>query len=50
MRVSNLYGRNIDKLGIKQEVMKLIAHQDSEVRYYALSAVQKYMANLWSAI
>jgi hypothetical protein len=42
--------RIIEKLGIKQSIMRLIAHEDSEVRYYALNTVQKYMSNLWSAI
>jgi hypothetical protein len=43
-----LSGRNIEKLGLKETIMKLISHEDSEVRFYALSTVQKYMSNFWS--
>ncbi|KAI9493260.1 ATPase V1 complex subunit H [Zychaea mexicana] len=31
-------------LGAKQRVMELMTHEDQEVRYYALSATQKYFA------
>ena len=48
--IQHFYFRNIEKLGIKQSIMRLISNEDSEVRYFALNTVQKYMSNLWSAI
>jgi hypothetical protein len=42
--------RYIEKLEIKQEVMKLITHPDTEVRYHALSAVQKYLSGIFTAL
>ena len=42
--------KNIDKLETKHDIMKLISHEDSDVRYNALNSVQKYMSNLWVSI
>lgn len=39
--------RYIEAFGTKQQLMHLMAHHDSEVRFNALSSVQKYMSNLW---
>ncbi|KAI9347485.1 ATPase V1 complex subunit H [Pilaira anomala] len=36
--------KNLEIIGAKQRVMELMTHQDSEVRYHALSATQKYFA------
>jgi V-type H+-transporting ATPase subunit H len=40
--------RNVELLGIKQSIMALISHPDPEVRYQALTAMQKYMKKLWN--
>ncbi|PJF16840.1 V-type proton ATPase subunit H-like protein [Paramicrosporidium saccamoebae] len=40
--------QNLDKLGIKQKIMSLISHPDSEVRFQALSSMQKYMVKVWN--
>ncbi|XP_077966208.1 V-type proton ATPase subunit H-like isoform X2 [Styela clava] len=37
----------IDQLGIKQMVMQLLGHEDSQVKYNALIAVQKLMVHNW---
>lgn len=42
--------RLIEALGTKQQLMHLMAHQNPDVRFSALSTVQKYMANLWYTI
>ncbi|GAA5806858.1 hypothetical protein MFLAVUS_000206 [Mucor flavus] len=36
--------KNLEIIGAKQRVMELMTHQDSDVRYHALSATQKYFA------
>lgn len=36
--------KRLQDLGAKQKIMELMTHQDPEVRYYALSATQKYFA------
>lgn len=38
----------LQSLGTKQQIMQLMNHPDSDVRYNAIMAVQKYMANIWS--
>ena len=41
-------GKNIiEQLGGKQLVMQLLAHEDPNVRYEALLAVQKLMVHNW---
>lgn len=37
----------IEQLGLKQIVMKLLSHQNSDVKYNALIAVQKLMVHNW---
>lgn len=37
----------IEQLGSKQVVMQLLAHDDPNVRYEALLAVQKLMVHNW---
>lgn len=39
--------RTIENLGGKQLVMQLLAHEDPNVRYEALLAVQKLMVHNW---
>jgi V-type H+-transporting ATPase subunit H len=34
----------LERMGAKQRVMELMTHEDSDVRYHALSATQKYFA------
>ncbi|CAG8776842.1 3782_t:CDS:2, partial [Acaulospora morrowiae] len=34
----------LQEIGAKQQIMELMTHEDPEVRYHALIAVQKYMA------
>ena len=41
--------KNLENLGTKSKIMALFYHSDAEVRYQALSAMQKYMKNLWSS-
>eukprot|EP00842_Homolaphlyctis_polyrhiza_P003143 jgi/Hompol1/382/HPOL_000240-RA len=41
--------RIIQELGAKTLVMELMAHENTDVRYHALMAVQKLMANAWEA-
>jgi V-type H+-transporting ATPase subunit H len=36
----------VDTTGAKQRVMELMTHENGEVRYQALIAVQKYMAHI----
>ncbi|KAI8074348.1 ATPase V1 complex subunit H [Gilbertella persicaria] len=41
-------GRNmLQEIGAKQRIMELMTHEDQEVRYQALLAVQKYMHQAW---
>ncbi|KAI8637446.1 armadillo-type protein [Parasitella parasitica] len=45
---SSKAGRNIlQDIGAKQRIMELMTHDDQEVRYQALLAVQKYMHQAW---
>ncbi|KAI8584129.1 hypothetical protein K450DRAFT_168483 [Umbelopsis ramanniana AG] len=37
----------VQEIGAKQRIMELMTHEDQDVRYQALSAVQKYMTNAW---
>ncbi|CAG8493714.1 1071_t:CDS:10 [Dentiscutata heterogama] len=37
----------LQEIGAKQRVMELMTHEDPEVRYNALIAVQKYMSHAW---
>ena len=37
----------VDELGGKSVVMELMSHSDGDVRYQALSSVQKMMMNSW---
>jgi V-type H+-transporting ATPase subunit H len=37
----------LNDLGGKTAVMALMAHENSDVRYQALAAVQKLMAGAW---
>ena len=37
----------VEQLGGKQMVMQLLAHEDPNVRYEALLAVQKLMVHNW---
>ncbi|KAG2225210.1 hypothetical protein INT45_009539 [Circinella minor] len=39
--------RVLQEVGAKQRVMELMTHEDQDVRYQALSAVQKYMHQAW---
>ncbi|KAG0166701.1 H(+)-transporting V1 sector ATPase subunit H [Apophysomyces sp. BC1034] len=39
--------RALQDIGIKQRIMELMTHEDQDVRYQALSAVQKYMHQAW---
>lgn len=39
---------NVQLIGTKPKIMALISHPDSEVRYQALTAMQKYMKKLWN--
>lgn len=39
----------VQELGAKQSIMHLMAHENSDVRFQALTAVQKYMTNAWSS-
>jgi V-type H+-transporting ATPase subunit H len=34
----------LETIGAKQRIMELMTHEDSDVRYHALSATQKYFA------
>ncbi|KAI8980822.1 ATPase, V1 complex, subunit H [Pilobolus umbonatus] len=36
--------RHFQLIGAKQKIMELMTHEDADVRYYALSATQKYFA------
>ncbi|KAF0488847.1 ATPase, V1 complex, subunit H [Gigaspora margarita] len=38
----------LQEIGAKQRVMELMTHEDPEVRYNALIAVQKYMSHAWN--
>ncbi|KAI7905870.1 ATPase V1 complex subunit H [Cokeromyces recurvatus] len=41
-------GKNVlQDIGAKQRIMELMTHEDQEVRYQALLAVQKYMHQVW---
>ncbi|CAI2184745.1 3034_t:CDS:10 [Funneliformis geosporum] len=37
----------LQEIGAKQRIMELMTHDDTEVRYRALIAVQKYMTHAW---
>lgn len=37
----------LQEIGAKQRIMELMTHEDQEVRYQALLAVQKYMHQAW---
>lgn len=39
--------KSLEILGTKSRIMALFYHSDAEVRYQALSAMQKYMKNMW---
>jgi V-type H+-transporting ATPase subunit H len=39
--------KHLETLGTKPRIMALIYHDDPEVRFQALSAMQKYMKNMW---
>ncbi|KAI9272853.1 armadillo-type protein [Phascolomyces articulosus] len=39
--------RVLQEVGAKQRVMELMTHEDQDVRYQALAAVQKYMHQAW---
>lgn len=41
------FSSNIEQLGGKQLVMQLLGHEDPNVRYEALLAVQKLMVHNW---
>lgn len=38
----------IDSIGAKAKIMLLISHENAEVRFQALNAMQKYMKKLWN--
>lgn len=40
--------QNVESLSIKPKLMALLAHEDAEVRYHALSAMQSYMKKVWT--
>ncbi len=52
MYVSNnpMGRRNVELLGIKTKIMTLIYHGDPEVRYHALTSMQKYMKDMWATV
>ncbi|KAI7862067.1 ATPase V1 complex subunit H [Spinellus fusiger] len=39
--------RVLQEIGAKQRIMELMTHEDQQVKYQALSAVQKYMYQAW---
>jgi V-type H+-transporting ATPase subunit H len=39
--------RSLQDIGIKQRVMELMTHEDSDVKFNALLAVQHYMENIF---
>jgi V-type H+-transporting ATPase subunit H len=41
---------NIERLRGKERIMALMAHENKEVQYQALVAVQKIMTQNWSAL
>lgn len=43
----NIFNSIIEQLGGKQRVMYLLSHEDPNVRYEALLAVQKLMVHNW---
>lgn len=48
VKYSSKTGKNIlQDIGAKQRIMELMTHEDQEVRYQALLAVQKYMHQAW---
>ncbi|RUS20645.1 hypothetical protein BC938DRAFT_475525 [Jimgerdemannia flammicorona] len=40
-------GQIVQEIGAKHRVMELMTHEDPDVRYQSLLAVQKYMVNAW---
>ena len=38
----------VQDIGAKVQIMDLMTHQDADVRYQALLAVQKFMTNAWN--
>jgi V-type H+-transporting ATPase subunit H len=40
--------RSAERLGAKPAVMKLMTHQDSDVKYWALVSVQQLVSQPWS--
>ncbi|KAI8986403.1 armadillo-type protein [Pilobolus umbonatus] len=48
VKYSTKSGKNfLQEVGAKQRIMELMTHDDQEVRYQALLAVQKYMHQAW---
>lgn len=47
MILTNIFFRFLQEIGAKQRIMELMTYEDSEVRYQALLAVQKYMTHAW---
>ncbi|KAG2192027.1 hypothetical protein INT46_011845 [Mucor plumbeus] len=48
VKYSSKTGKNLlQDIGAKQRIMELMTHEDQEVRYQALLAVQKYMHQAW---
>ncbi|ORX88831.1 ATPase V1 complex subunit H [Basidiobolus meristosporus CBS 931.73] len=39
----------VQEIGVKQRIMELMTHENPDVRYQALLAVQKLMVNAWDA-
>ncbi|KAI8880611.1 ATPase V1 complex subunit H [Backusella circina FSU 941] len=48
VKYSSKTGKNaLQEIGAKQRIMELMTHEDQEVRYQSLLAVQKYMHQAW---
>lgn len=41
--------KHLEELGTKSRIMSLLYHTDPEVRFQALSVMQKYMKNMWNS-
>jgi V-type H+-transporting ATPase subunit H len=39
--------RFVQEHGTKTQIMELMTHENTDVRYQALLAVQKFMTNAW---